>query len=97
MLYDKRWDKPEVKADPVSLEGFTVWLERQPAKSEYDWYDVHGCVVCQYLNSVFGDERPIMLLSEVFASTEQYHAVAGTWPWNFGAALSRARKALAER
>ena len=52
MLYDKRWEKPEVKADPFSLESLIAWLEKQPADKPYDYIDSTNCLLCQYFRSV---------------------------------------------
>ena len=35
MLYDPKWEKPEVKADPFSLDALIAWLEKQPANGTY--------------------------------------------------------------
>jgi len=103
MLYDKRWDKPEIKADPFSLESFAAWLETQDAAREYDWIDVCGCVCHEYLSAMGLRRAPYPKrdcdggrLSSIFPSIEVYHKVCGTHPHTFGAALDRARKALAE-
>lgn len=95
MLFDPKWEV-QTKPDVYSLEGFVSWLEKQPTERAYDWYDVHGCIVCQYLDSVLPPDRETALLSRVFSTSDQYHQVAGKWPWTFGAALDRARKALAQ-
>jgi hypothetical protein len=42
MLYDKRWEKPEVKADPLTLESLIAWLEKQPSHKKYDFHNCEG-------------------------------------------------------
>lgn len=100
MLYNPKWQKPEVKADPFSLESFISWLENQPAEIGYDWEDISGCVVCEYLRDVKDWDEPseMVLFDRVFApGTSEYDEVCGSAPWTFGAALDRARKALSQR
>lgn len=49
MLYDKRWDKPEVKADP-SLGDLISWLETRDAKARYPFWECSGlCLLGQYM------------------------------------------------
>jgi hypothetical protein len=93
MLYDKRWEKPEIKPDVFSLQGLIYWLEMQPANIAYDWDDIHGCLACKYLQAVKGWEVPAgeTNLGSVFEDLDQYHDVCAVRPWTFGAALERAR------
>lgn len=57
MLYDKRWDKPEVKADPMSLDTLIAWLETMPAKKDYCYLDHGRCLLGQYFSAMgFGPE-----------------------------------------
>lgn len=44
MLYDKRWDKPEVNADPFSVDSLVAWLEKQPAAKVYCYADGNAIV-----------------------------------------------------
>jgi hypothetical protein len=97
MLYDKRWEKPEVKADPFSLESLIAWLERQPADGRYDWANCNGrCLVGLY---VAAHGIPWKTLFDV--KEDGYDILVGPdrniaidEPWTFGAALERARKVL---
>jgi hypothetical protein len=99
MLYNKDWEKTHIKADPFSLESLIAWLEKQPASTEYDWDDCAVCLVGKYITAITGDENPsgVTIYAKMFSSLEEYSDVASVRPWTFGAALGRARKALAER
>ena len=95
MLYNKNWEKTHIKADPFSLENLIAWLEKQPAQKEYDYLNCEGyCLIGQYLTA-HGKHwsRDYDLLGDSCLRVD----VAGTAPYTFGAALNRAREALAER
>lgn len=104
MLYDhKRWDKP-VETDPLKLESLIAWLEKMPAKKAYDFYNCKGeCLYGLYMashgfswvESGGAGERPSTQARSDFCD-KVYLEVAAEEPYTFGAALSRARKALAE-
>jgi len=99
MLYDPKWEKP--KADVFSLEGLIAWLEKQPADEVYDWYDIDGCVLCQYLQGAGGYAEPAaypgLTLSTIKNWGQQgYFEICGTAPFTFGAALVRARSILSK-
>lgn len=104
MLYDKRWDKPDIKADPFSLESLIAWLEKQPAEGEYNYYDNCGCMLHQYFSAV---NLPgldwISGWDIVLKDGSQIRFPRGFWeaathsPSTFGGALTRAREALAAR
>lgn len=96
MLYDPKWEI-KTKADPFSLEGFIGWLEKQPRDGAYHWYNIGDCVACKYLQAQGFSEPWTIPYPSVFGGIETYQAVGRPMPWTFGAALSRARKALAER
>lgn len=51
MLYDPKWSKPEVKADPFKLETLIAWLEKQPADKPYDYTCNGHCLLAQYFSS----------------------------------------------
>lgn len=99
MLYNPAWRDPA----PLTLPKLIAWLERQPAARAYSFENVHGCALVQYLkfcgypqSSVGGTwwrEKPE-------ADTQLFSDEIG-WifahnPWTYGAALSRARAALAD-
>lgn len=48
MLYDKRWEKTEIKADPFSLDSLIVWLEKQPSSQIYCYFSNGECLLSQY-------------------------------------------------
>jgi hypothetical protein len=97
--------KPEVKADPLSLDSLIAWLEKQPADMEYDYLCNGHCLLGEYFRHV----------NPAFYSVGPYQAhfregntftdwdVPRTWdrlavehPRTFGAALKRARKLAAQ-
>jgi hypothetical protein len=104
MLYNTNWEKTH--NDVFSLESLIAWLEKQPASQAYD-YDCNGhCMLAQYFTAK-GFENVLMgsynfdygpgwehshSLPEVFNDIAV--SLEGR---TFGAALDRARKALAER
>lgn len=100
MLYDPKWEKQsETKADPFTLVAVIAWLEKQPPDKSYDWMAVHGCLACQYFQSLghdapWGNSHAIVDggYRTPFGGSKNYHAIAGAVPWTFGAALERARK-----
>lgn len=107
MLYNTRWDKPEVKANPFSLESLIAWLETQPTNQGYCYTDHGRCLLSQYFAS-FGFSEVQIFSGGIWQHdgsplTDQYpivfDAIALGNPFNrtFGAALDLARKALAEQ
>lgn len=103
MLYDPKWEKQtETKADPFSLAAMIEWLEKQPRDKAYDWYDIRGCIACQYLQSL-GHKRPWNVAYDLhtdgyggpFGSNEAYWNIGQPMPWTMGAALERAREIAA--
>lgn len=99
MLYNESTGKPKAQADVFSLESLIAWLEKQPADTEYDWYNVHGCLMCAYFKA-HGYERPSAnpgLNSDTIRNWGEfgYYNIGMAAPWTFGAALDRARKVLA--
>jgi hypothetical protein len=101
MLFDPKWDKAETKADPYKLQSLISWLEMKPATGEYNWRDVDGCLLCQYLQEVTGAVRPAVENGGFGSWTITdwgdggYFGICGVEPHTFGAALSRARALLA--
>lgn len=101
MLYDKRWDKPEVKADPFSLESLIAWLEKMPADGAYRWEEHRDCLLGQWciynglIGSALGNKSIDLGLS---TNPDGFYEIAvESGPYTFGAALERARQALAAR
>lgn len=104
MLYNKNWDKPEVKADPFSLESLIAWLEKMPAEQEYCFMDNGDCLFFKYFSamgvpvySIGGDYYSTEYGGELHFFPDNFPYIAAQAPHAFGAALDRARKALAER
>jgi hypothetical protein len=103
MLYDKRWEAPEIKADPLTMESLVAWLEKQPARARYDYEDCSGkCLYGLYMASHGVAWEVSGGCSSLDSGPERaefcinvYSDVACERPWTFGAALKRARKALA--
>jgi len=91
---------PEPKHDPFTLESLAAWLERQPADGAYDWEDCDGgCLIGLYaaahgipwvrmIDGPLGEE-PYLKLT--------LGGIAVRHPRTFGAALTRARAALASQ
>lgn len=103
MLYDPKWHQPP--ADIFALESLIAWLERQPGDQEYCYISNDGCLLAQYFMAQglqrvniggWGNwlvkGRPQPKLPKSFWQ----HVSKGS-PRTFGAALTRARAALATR
>ena len=89
MLFRPQW---EAKTDPLTMEGLIAWLETKPADETYDYENCHGdCLYGQYVAShgISWEESRVPFMSYV------YQHVAHQYPWTFGTALERARKAVA--
>lgn len=103
MLYNKRWDKPEVKADPFSLESFVAWAERQQADESYCFTNFGGCLFAKWFKSINENSRHVAGYRYQVGGYEKnfeqmgMRDIALLEPHTFGAALDRARKALSER
>jgi hypothetical protein len=100
MLFDPKWT--ETKADPLTLESLIAWLEKQPEGKFYDYMGCDGtCLLGQYFRSlgfeniwvggtvICADNYPEVILPESISE------LAVGRPRTFGAALDRARAALA--
>lgn len=94
MLYDKRWERPEIKADPRSLAGLVSWLETKPENGTYDWHDCNGgCLIGIYGLAIgMGEEWHDFHYDLLKAG---HLNIASDTPHTFGAALARAKSALA--
>lgn len=102
MLYNKNWDKPQVKADPFSLESLVAWLEKQPKRETYCYIDHGRCLLGQYFTDC-GFESPHIFSDGYFDHgpaddrgrknyPDAFNEIAIGMPRNFSAALVRARK-----
>ena len=84
------------RPDPFSLEGLIAWLETQPPETKYDWmswslrFPDGGCLLLRY-GAAVGDAHD---MHNWFYKNQLMH-VASALPWTYGAALDRARAALA--
>lgn len=98
MLYDKRWERPEVKADPHSLENLIAWLEKKPARRTYCYMDNGACLMHQYFTACGLDVDHVGGMSITYVSGDWellkngMDDIAAEEPHTFGAALKRARK-----
>lgn len=100
MLFNPSWRKTEEKQRVFTLARLAQWLETKPADESYDWHDVFGCVLCQFLHEVGGYEDPagdVAFGPSTISDwgDEGYYQICGEAPWTFGAALERARAVLA--
>jgi len=84
MLYNKKW---EVNLVVNQLINFIAWLEQQPADKRYSVGNARTCLMGQYG------------IVEAFLSRDYEWAaeIAFPEPYTFGAALKRARTALAKQ
>ena len=96
----------EVKADPFTLEDFISWLETMPAERSYSFSCAGGgCLMGQYMaaRGRFWGTLPEESCSEYWKSCEEVFGdpfnvgTLALHPQTFGAALTRAREALARR
>lgn len=99
MLYDPKWEKPEVKAKPLTLPHLIAWLETQPADKTYN-YDCHDgtCLLDRYIGATTGKpSRPSSRHWRICGDEWGYNYtfIARVKPQTFGAALERARSCLA--
>ncbi|MBR2118463.1 MAG: hypothetical protein IJ935_07295 [Afipia sp.] len=97
MLYDPKWEKnSETKTDPFSLESLIAWLEKQPADKAYNFCDKQNCLIAQYLQAA-GVEQYELSSAEVASLGWMQIVNPKAYVPTFGAALERARAALADR
>ena len=101
MLYDKRWDaKPVTKPDVFSLEGLIAWLDTMPADRAYCYTDFGRCLAAQFC-AFAGRGYKVQSTFTPASSNEPFplvlERIALEHPRTFSAALTRARKALADQ
>lgn len=99
MLYDPKWETPEVKADPMKLESLIAWLEKQSADKRYEFWCTK-CLLGQYFTDYGYDVKMMGTAMVIHASghfdlPKGFNRLAQAQPHTYGAALNRARKALA--
>lgn len=103
MIWNRKWEKPKTKIDPISVAGLIEWLEKQDPKQRYDFVNCNGgCLIGLYYTAILGanflshPDRPTF--ADVFGPRgsnvrrQGYGDVAATRPYTFGAALERARE-----
>lgn len=102
MLYDPKWEV-QAKPDVLSFESLIAWLETMPADKAYEYDNCRGgCLYGLYMahhniewekSGACGtdDSGP----ARTGFCERVYATVAARRPWTFGAALKRARAALA--
>lgn len=93
MLYDPKWEQ-QTKTEPPSLAGLVAWLEQQPKDQSYNCYSITRCVIAQYRFAATGRHDSIALV-DIVGGTKAHRDIGCTAPYTFGAALERARAALA--
>lgn len=95
MLYDPKWEV-ETRGDPMTLESLIAWLRTMPARGDYNWEDCEGrCLIGIYGRAMGLGDKWHTFHSQLFDRYELH--IASETPHTFGAALRRARKALAAR
>lgn len=91
MLYNPKWSKP-------SLGGFITWLSQQDPDTEYVYENCDTCAIGRYLKSI-GTSYSDQLWppsGAMFGIIREWNMnITFPFPRTFGAALKRARKALA--
>lgn len=93
MLYDPKWNQ---KVAPLSLDNLIAWLEKQPAKKQYNFLNCDGgCLFSLYLIHLGYPASPRHLSTRPI--WEALHDTYGDIAYDFrgshtfGAALERAR------
>jgi hypothetical protein len=103
MLYNPNWAKPEVKADPFSLESLVAWLEKQPGSRVYCYSSTGECLLSQYLKNTgfptaivgaFTFAERVDGRWQDYRMPRHFDEIARCGKRTFGAALERARAAL---
>ena len=102
MLYDPKWEG-------ISLKGFIGWLETKDPKARYQFYECEGrCLLGQYMAAMgipwegapshasgnWSDSSYAKIGWQIFGRSNNFDVLAER-PHTFGAALDRARAALA--
>jgi hypothetical protein len=84
MLHNPAWDKP-------SLEGFRVWLEKQPKEKVFEYSDSRICAVGQYFQSLglsWGSPGSLTTFLNSYASLASLKAASLRRPVTFGDVLA---------
>ena len=99
---------PEPKHDPFTLESLVAWLEKMPGDEVYCYTDSGRCLLSQYFSEMLG--RPVSITNSYWRFEESFQRLplpkrfddiavgeGLSDGWTFGAALTRARAALASQ
>jgi len=57
MLFNKNWDKPKTKLDPLSLDDFIAWLETKDPQQIHCFNNVSRCLMAQWAQSIDPDAK----------------------------------------
>jgi hypothetical protein len=101
MFFDPGTTK--TKADPLSLASLIAWLEKQPARKEYCYFDNGACLIgqwalhCDPVAKVDGDGLYDYRIAGVTVDLSAFDRIASPAPHTFGDALDRARRIAAHR
>lgn len=106
MLYNPDWQKLESKIDIFSVSGLKTWLETKEQSAGYHYGDIHNCLLSQYFRAqgyrwaYCGSDivsYSVFFLPPLFYKRipSEMNEISIRRPWTFGAALDRARKAIA--
>lgn len=85
------------------VETLIAWLEKQPAKAEYKYTNVCGCLMHRYYVSqgvpvsTTGGETLFLRVGNNRTMPASFACLAVTPPHTYGAALARARALLAHQ
>jgi hypothetical protein len=78
--------------NPLTLEAFAEWCEKQPADKEYNFFDNHGCAFGQYLKALGIEHRSVGgTYWRTAAGEERIRKALQSGDWTFGALASRLR------
>jgi hypothetical protein len=99
---------PEPKHDPFTLESLVAWLKMMPADEVYCYTDNGRCLLSQYFSEMFGRPVSVNWRDWRFEESRQRQPLPKRFDdiavgeglsdgWTFGAALTRARAALASQ
>jgi hypothetical protein len=87
---EKKAGEAQTKADPFTLDSLIAWLEKQPAETEYNFWNLSECLLCQYLRDV-GLPHSCYDAASALGGDDVGGQIAFHKPWTFGGALERAR------
>lgn len=86
----------ETKPDSFTLESLYAWLRAQPPEREYDYWNVHNCLICQYGAAHFGTDiyHEVANMMDHSSQYSEFVEIAAASPHTFGAAANRCRAAM---